>query len=372
MQRGGHSKDAWVLWDSPVDTFSMLRPRTEPLALRHKERAVPSSVADNVFWLGRYVERAENIARIARTIITRVRRADEPELGCLIRLHGCLETRYGKLPRAQARSKPRQPTSKELEQELISLLTDLKRPDSLASTLREVARVGGNVRERLSADMTFLIVKLRSAIQMDAGTQFMEYPAILTACLELLSAFSGMERENVNRGSGWLFMSIGRRLERAIFLSRQLREVTIPLAEPDWPLLECLLEIADSSMAYRTRYYTTLQPLALLDVLLADEKNPRSLDFQLDHLVELHEKLPRHLPEDLTAMRKAVNTLRDFDLGTMQYPLPGASEPTQDAAQLSRLERFLRELETLLPTWSNNLSSRYFSHARTLPITIDS
>ena len=75
MQRGGHSKDAWVLWDGPVDTFSMLRPRNEPVELRRVSRVVPSSVADNVFWLGRYVERAENIARILRAMIPRVRRA---------------------------------------------------------------------------------------------------------------------------------------------------------------------------------------------------------------------------------------------------------------------------------------------------------
>ena len=68
MQRGGHSKDAWVLWDSPVDTFSMLRPRSEPLELHRVSPAVPSSVADNAFWLGRYAERAENIARILRSL----------------------------------------------------------------------------------------------------------------------------------------------------------------------------------------------------------------------------------------------------------------------------------------------------------------
>jgi uncharacterized circularly permuted ATP-grasp superfamily protein/uncharacterized alpha-E superfamily protein len=369
MQRGGHSKDAWVLWDSPVDTFSLLRPRSEPVELRRNERAVPSSVADNVYWLGRYVERAENIARIARTIISRVRRADESELACLIRLHGCLETRYGKLPKG----KNKRPTSLDLEQELVSLVTDMKRPDSLASTLGEVSRVGNNVRERLSSDMTFLIVKLKNSIQMDAETQFLEYPAILAACLELLSAFTGMERENVSRGSGWLFMSIGRRLERAIFLTRQLREVSIPLAEQHWPLLEYLLEVADSSMAYRTRYYTTLQPLAFMDVLLADERNPRSLDFQLDHLADLYEKLPRHIPADLKAMRETVATLRGFDLRTIRYPLPGAATDvtlSKDTDGLSRLERFLRDLEILLPSWSNNLSSRYFSHARTLPITI--
>jgi uncharacterized alpha-E superfamily protein len=365
MQRGGHSKDAWVLWDSPVDTFSMLRHRNEPVELRRVSRVVPSSVADNCFWLGRYVERAENIARILRAMIPRVRRAEEAELGCLIRLHRCLELRDSRLPKP----KHRRPTSVDLEQEMSSLLTDAKRPDSLARTLAEVCRTGGNIRERLSADMMFLIGQLRDSISNGRGRQFLEYPAMLTDCLELLSAFSGMERENINRGLGWLFMTTGRRLERAIYLTRQLREITTPLTEQDWSLLESLLEIADSSMTYRARYYTTLQPLAVLDVLMSDETNPRSLDFQLSHLADLYQKLPRHLLVDLQAMQSALVSLRSFDLRKLKYPLPGAVA-ANGSDGLSRLASFLRELEGLLPSWSNNLSSRYFSHARTLPITI--
>ena len=365
MQRGGHSKDAWVLWDSPVDTFSMLRPRHEPVELRRVSRVVPSSVADNAFWLGRYVERAENIARILRAMIPRIRRSEEADLGCLIRLHRCLESRHSKLPKA----KRRRPTSAELEQEMTSLLTDTKRPDSLACTLAEVYRTGGTIRERLSADMMFLIGQLRDSIQIGSGTPFLECPGMLTDCLELLSAFSGMERENINRSLGWLFMTIGRRLERAIYLTRQLREITTPLTEQDWTLLECLLEVADSSVTYRARYYTTLQPLAVLDVLMADETNPRSLDFQLSHLADLYQKLPRHLAADLKAMRAALALLRSFDLRKLKYPLPGASA-ANSADGLTWLAGFLRELEGLLPSWSNNLSNRYFSHARTLPISI--
>jgi len=366
MQRGGHSKDAWVLWDGPVDTFSMLRPRNEPVVLRRELPGVPSSVADNVFWLGRYVERAESTARIVRCIASRVRQANEAELACLIRLHSCLESRQSKLPK----SKNRRPTSLELEQELISIVTNPKRTEGLASTLAEVSRVGGTVRERLSVDMTFLIGQLRDTVEVGRDTQFLGYPAMLTLWLELLSAFSGMERENINRGVGWLFLSIGRRLERAAYLTRQLREITKPLAEQDWPLLECLLEVGDSSMAYRSRYYTTLQPLAVLDVLMADETNPRSLDFQLAHLADLYERLPRHLPGELQAMRDALARLRSFDLREIRYPLPGATKLAKDKDSLSRLERFFRGLEQLLRSWSNNLSSRYFSHARTLPVTM--
>jgi len=102
---------------------------------------------------------------------------------------------------------------------------------------------------------------------------------------------------------------------------------------------------------------------------MSDETNPRSLEFQLSHLADLYQKLPRHLPVDLQAMQAALVSLRSFDLRKLKYPLPG-DVTANGSAGLSRLASFLRELEGLLPSWSNNLSSRYFSHARTLPITI--
>jgi len=364
MQRGGHSKDAWVLWDSPVDPYTMLRPRDEPVQLRRIPRVVPSSVADNTYWLGRYVERAENIARILRSMIPGVRRAEEAEIASLLRLHGCLGSRSGSAPKS--RRKPL--TFNGLEKELLSLLTDSDRYDSLPSTLAEVGRIGGNVRERLSADMMLLIGQLRNAMEGQTSKELLDYKMTLTSCLELLSAFSGMERENINRGPGWLFMSIGRRVERAIYITRQLREVTQPRPPEDWSYLERLLEVADSSMTYRTRYYTTLQPLAVLDVLMADETNPRSLDFQLDHLVELYEKLPRHLTADLLAMQNALALLRNIDLQGISYPVSGKASSNSHA--LTQLDLYLGELAGLLPSWSNNLSARYFSHARTLPMIV--
>ena len=367
MQRGGHSKDAWVLWDGPIDTFSLLKPRSEPLELRRGSSDLPSRAADNLFWLGRYAERAESMARLLRTLITRVRRAGAAEHGCLLRLHSCFESRHSKLP------KRRPATPNELEKEIISIMADIDRPDSLASTLNEVHRVGNSVRERLSADMTRLLGQLNDCVQVQEYMLFIEYSAVLTGCLELLSAFSGMERENITRGPGWLFLSLGRRLERSIYSLRQVREICKPLAADEWPLLEHALEVADSSMTYRSRYFTTLQPVAVLDVLMADETNPRSLDFQLSHLVDLYYKLPRHVPEDLHAMQHALALLRSFTLQQIAYPLPG-SEATAGRSPVPdervRLERSLKELSLLLPTWSNNLSNNYFSHARGLPITI--
>jgi uncharacterized circularly permuted ATP-grasp superfamily protein/uncharacterized alpha-E superfamily protein len=366
MQRGGHSKDAWVLSEEPVDTFSMLRPRGQPVELSRGSMDLPSRAADNLFWLGRYAERSESIARILRCLMTRIRRASQAELACLIRLHGCFDTN----PEESLLPKDKTPTARELEDELVSLMSDPERGDSLTSTLAEVQRVGGNVRERLSADFWRLIGQLADSARVEDYMLFVEYVPVLSGCLEALSAFSGMERENITRGPGWVFMSLGRRLERAMYLVRQLRELTAPLDQESWPLLEYLLEVADSSMTYRSRYFTTLQPVAVMDVLMTDEANPRSLHFQLAHLASLYQRLPRHITADLSAIRHAVALLQGLDLQTLHYPLPGADAPASPASGLPELDRSLAFLQSLLHSWGDNVSNSYFGHARTLPISI--
>ena len=136
-------------------------------------------------------------------MLARVRRAGPAELGCLIRLHDCLESGDSTLPKEPPA------TAVDLEREAVALMVNAKRFDSLTSTLNEVQRVGSNVRERLSADLTRLLRQLPDSIRIEDYIPFVEYPDLLTTCLELLSALSGMERENITRGPGWLFMSLG-------------------------------------------------------------------------------------------------------------------------------------------------------------------
>ena len=341
MQHGGLSKDVWVLSDGPVSAFSLLRPRDQPVELRRGPADLPSRAADNLFWLGRYAERCECIARLLRCMAPRVRRATAPELACLLRLHACLGSKHSTLPGKEPKE-VRPPTALDLEKEILSLVFAEDRPDSLRSYQDEVHRVGGNVRERLSLDMNRLIGKLAEPWDDCA---FADISALLATNLERLTAFSGMERENITRGAGWLFLSLGRRLERAMFIVRHLGELVAPLDRQSWPLLEYLLEVADSSMTYRSRYFTTLQLAPVLDVLMADETNPRSLAFQLDHLADLYSKLPRHVSSDLVAMRRAVQLLSSANLG-----------------------RTIDDLASLLPAWSDNLTNNYFSHARNFAI----
>jgi uncharacterized circularly permuted ATP-grasp superfamily protein/uncharacterized alpha-E superfamily protein len=364
MQKGGHSKDAWVLWDAPVDTFTMLRSRHQPVELRRGSADLPSRSADNLFWLGRYAERSECIARLLRCLMTRVRRASGPELSCLFRLHACFNSPHDTLPEDGLA------TARHLEDELISLMADAARPDSLVSILAELQRVGGHLRERLSTDVFRLVGQLAGCAAVEDYMLFAEYPSVLDGCLELLSAFSGMERENITRGTGWLFLNLGRRLERAMFSARHLREVTAPFNEASWPLLDYLLEVADSSMTYRSRYFTTLQPVAVLDVLMADETNPRSLAFQLSHLADLYRRLPRHLPEHLDAMQQAIALLRNFNLGALDYPLPGTDPSVANQEPRAELDRSLLHIQGVLLSWADNIASTYFGHSKSFPICI--
>jgi uncharacterized alpha-E superfamily protein len=155
-----------------------------------------------------------------------------------------------------------------------------------------------------------------------------------------------------------------------MFCVRQLRELTAGIDEESWPVLEYLLEVADSSMTYRSRYFTTLQPLAVLDVLMADETNPRALNFQMSHLCGLYAKLPRHSAEDLHAIEHAMTRLRALDLENIDFPLPGSGRTVPKSEGQSELDKTLRFVENLLPSWADNISLTYFNHARTYPISM--
>src|SRR5260370_35151823 len=111
--------------------------------------------------------------------------------------------------------------------------------------------------------MSPLVVAVADAAHTEEYMLFVEYSAILSGCLELLSAFSGMERENITRGPGWLFMSLGRRLERAMYSVRQMRAVSEGIDENSGPLLGNLLEGAGRSSTDRSPYFTTLQTWAV-------------------------------------------------------------------------------------------------------------
>ena len=370
MQRGGGSKDTWVLSDGPVDTFSLQRPHDLPVEL-HRGIAsdLPSRAADHIFWLGRYAERSEHLARMLRCILTRLTgqlgKEDDREWAALMKILECLESPHERLKSKEPEKHPDQ--LRDLEQEILSRIFEEQRSDSLTAILNRAGRSAAQVRDRLSADL-LRVVNQFSSITRGAGDPAWGYVSVgdalsvLNGCIGTLAALRGIEMENMTRGPGWRFLGIGRRIERSVQLVTLFRIIVVPLSQQTWPALRMLLEVTDSSMSYRSRYFTILQPAPVLDLLMNDEANPRSLAFQIKDLFE-HCKALSIMPSGAgwpvaaqKRLEEATDELFRADVGELCGPA--------DDSPRYELDRLLAGVDAALPALSNAITHTYFSHAQ--------
>jgi uncharacterized circularly permuted ATP-grasp superfamily protein/uncharacterized alpha-E superfamily protein len=354
MQRGGGSKDTWVLSDGPVSTMSLLSP--QGVTVRHERRSadLPSRVADNLFWLGRYAERAEHTMRLLRSIVVRL--TDEDTTEDATELVTLLEVlvRVKLLPE---RFEQRMPT-RDLAQNLLAFLFRQNPPAALRQTLTDLRRIASVVRDRLSVDTWRILNQLHEDFRLRHGRiQFDDVLGHLNRMITDLAAFSGMEMENMTRGHGWRFLDIGRRLERACNLTSLVRGA---LAAGPAAMLGPLLEVADSTMTYRRCYFATPQLAPVLDLLLLDPTNTRALAFQLTALSEHAQQLPRD-PKAPSPTREerlsahAIATLREAEIDTLVQPSPDGTFPA--------VNELLNSTEGDLRALSDAITHFYFSHA---------
>jgi uncharacterized alpha-E superfamily protein len=361
MQRGGGSKDTWVLSDTPVDTFTLRRPSNHPVEInRGQSTDLPSRAVDHLFWFGRYAERCEHLCRVLRCILVRLTgESGSTGLDALLSLHSCLESPYSRLEK-DSPQEHLDPTQ-ELEQEILSLIFEEQRRDSLHANLNRAARAAAHVRDRLSSDMLRVISQFSGAARATGSLAWgyvstVDAVAVLNRCIGTLSALRGIELENMTRGPGWHFLSIGRRIERSLHMVELFQSIIVPLTPETWPSLEMLLEVADSSITYRSRYFTALQAAPVLDLLMNDEANPRSLAFQIKDLVS-HcfglAAMPSGAGWPLAKQRHVENMARAlFHADVYALCDPG-----------SRLKHLLSELHAALPAFSDAITHTYFSHA---------
>jgi uncharacterized alpha-E superfamily protein len=186
---------------------------------------------------------------------------------------------------------------------------------------------------------------------------------VLNGSIGTLAALRGIEVENMTRGPGWHFLSIGRRIERSIHLVGLFRKIIVPLSLQTWPALEMLLEVTDNSIAYRSRYFTILQPAPVLDLLMNEEVNPRSLAFQAKDLFEHCGGLSR-MPSGAGWPFNKQKCLEDAALDLFRSDVRVLCEPGASGSR-ERLDALLEELEEALPSLSNAVTHSYFSHAET-------
>ena len=275
MQRGGASKDTWVLSAGPVSSFSLLRRATTPHDLVHAGINVSSRVVENLFWFGRNAERADGSARLLRVA-----------LDCLIEESAAERERAwpgiaGLLTHAGIRAADAH-DMKQLRT-LRAAITDESVP-GLAANLRLLARSAAPLRELMSADNWRVLNRMvRNVMHQPGG----EPPALADARAELdgviesLMTLSGFALDGMPRDHGWRFLSMGRRIER---LQGTCVALTRALSGPEDGDLGWLLELADSSLTYHSRYTGRPDWLPVLDLLVCDRANPRSIAFQIHGL----------------------------------------------------------------------------------------
>ena len=285
LAAGEGSKDAWVLSDGPVSLVSLLNPAGQPMELRRSGNELPSRVADNLYWLGRHVERTEGSVRLLRTLLSRLTSESEP--GALSELPVLLQTMVDHGPfTPELTSGTIEECVHRFVDELQGFLYNREQPGSLRSQLSSIHHLASMVRDRISIDSWRILNRLDQEFSVPSrrhNVQLSDVLEILNHMVINLAAFSGLGTESMTRGPGWRFLDMGRRLERGLYMLRLLRSTLVNTTVQEVPLLEALLEVADSSITYRSRYMATLQLAPVIDLLLTDESNLVRSPFNWPH-----------------------------------------------------------------------------------------
>jgi uncharacterized circularly permuted ATP-grasp superfamily protein/uncharacterized alpha-E superfamily protein len=336
MGDGARAADVWVVSDKAVSTATLL-PSGDNVRIRRIAGWVPSRAADNLFWLGRYLERAEATLRLVRALGTQ----RDPGKGAATVPHSVeriqrLLVTWGAVSQA-TRAQPAKVAVEALQSE--------DKFGSALSLVRAAQRTATSLRERLSPDawqvITEMTERLAHEVDDDDGV-------IVAAELTLqeLASFAGLAQENMNRAAGWRFLEMGRRAERAINTVRFARQFAYDEAGSDD--LDILLTLVDCQITYRSRYLVGPLLAPVRDLVVLDPYNPRSVAFQVFALNDHIASLP---------------TLKEGGLIERPHRLAVALQATLTTAEAAALDtKSLFALEQDLLNLADAIGSHYFPH----------
>jgi uncharacterized alpha-E superfamily protein len=337
LQRGGRTADAWVLADGPVAEMSLL-PTPERIAIRRIGGASPSRAADNLFWVARYVERAEATLRVVRALMTRAAEPDEAAAALVGRIVALLGA-WSAVPTELPNPKPALVAAAALQRHDLEGALPF-----LAAAARFAASV---IRDRFSPDAWQALTDLVAAIEPPLPAAPSE-PVIVervNAALRIIASFSGLAQENMSQRTSWRFLDLGRRIERVIATARFVRQFA---TEPADGGLDLLLELADSQITYRRHYIMIAARAPVIDLVVLDPSNPRSICFQLDRI-----------ETDLAALPKRTDDGRPSVPQQIAMPiaasLRSADARAFDDALIARVERDMMRL-------SEAIAATYLTH----------
>jgi uncharacterized circularly permuted ATP-grasp superfamily protein/uncharacterized alpha-E superfamily protein len=330
----GYTKDVWLTGktsghDISESALSAIRDR---LGVAPE---VPSRIAEQLFWLGRYAERVEGVTRTLRVVL----RCIEGESGHRQRnqLDVCLRLINSSGLFGKGIEKLRTVAG------LSKLIFEKDIPGSLTKLVDSLIGDAAGARDRLSDDTWSCFTRLKSIV--DTASRVPRAADLLRTLDRMvlqLSAFSGLQAENMIRGQGWRFLETGRRIERGRVTLGLLRA-----AASEQEMLEPLIEICDSVMTYRRRYFSRPDWQGVVELLFLDRSNPRSVGFQLAVLLRESENFPGEPHFGL--FPRIIAEVKDLDAR-----LANPTKP--DAAELKKLANQLAALSDLL-------TQHYFSHS---------
>ncbi len=276
-------KDIWVLSENPVANFSLLAPASQAITPSRAGGDLPSRAAENLFRLGRALSASNMMARIARGIAVRLSDEswmDMPELPWILKA--------GLTDESQSR------LAQDPENALRYFILRKDNKNGMQCVLTEIRELGMQLRDRISEDL-WLYLNGFGIAEVPAGTGAAALLPYLKEVLSDSAAVAGLAADSMTRGHEWRFLELGREIEYAIRTLQLVKSLlyTAPTDEmTNLRLLQAVLEIGDGLMTYHRRYGGRLQVVPVIDLLLSDESNPRSVAYQVAKL----RKAAKHLP----------------------------------------------------------------------------
>lgn len=362
MQSGGESKDTWVLLQESKKTHRPIPAnKRETIQIRRNTNDLPSRTANNLFWLGRYIERSESLTRLIHTtcslIIDETAEAQSVAVPFIEQVMAVGEDSSTLIL----------PDTGELnlqatEAILLKAIYEEENPESLISNLYAIARAAEKVKERLSVDTWKRVQKVRG-LGMNIGHTPLsvteeETMVLLEQVLDELTSFTGNVMDNMTRSQGWRFLQLGRRIERGLSISFLLKSAFTHAQVKDERLLSYLLIWADSVITYRRRYLNHLQATSVMDLLCFDTSNPRSLAFQAESLRELLSLLPHtHESKKHPIDRHALRLFSRIGLGD-----PATLLRKSGRSPGKEMSQFFSETIGDFSSLSGALEQTYFAH----------
>jgi uncharacterized circularly permuted ATP-grasp superfamily protein/uncharacterized alpha-E superfamily protein len=358
MQRGGGSKDTWVMTDGTIDQRSLIAPAVAAHDLIRGETNLASRTVENLFWFGRYTERCDNTARLMRRCFDSLIDAAPDKRGhvwlTLVAL--CRHERLLKTPQTpeqlkQLNGKPDDAPMDDasIQAALLKAVSDASVP-GLACDFQQLFRTGFNLRERLSTDnWRSLNTAVQRLSKTDADLSLGDAVTVLDEATTSLMTLAGFTLDGMTRDMGWRFLSTGRRIERLQFMcTLVLHALAMPSSgNKDW-----LLELGDSIVTYRSRYMARPEWMPVLDLLLLDASNPRGVAFQLDGLLSNLRKIALvHGPCGADIIAPLLNDLRSL-------------QPQRDLQLGSpSLIALMQRVSAATGELSESLTAQFFSYA---------